>query len=148
MEVILLEDVKGLGKKNELVKASDGYARNYLFKKNLAIEASKQNVNIMKNRQNAQKMKKNIELGDAKEIKESIDGKEIVLHASSGENGKLFGSITTMDIAEALKKNFRVIVDKKKIIMKEHIKSIGTHEIQIKIYQGVNATIKVNVIGE
>lgn len=148
MQVILLEDVKGLGKKNELVKASTGYAKNYLFRKNLAIEATTQNVNIMKNRQASAKLRKDNEITDANEIKAEIDGKEITFKATAGENDKLFGSITTKDIAEKLKKEYRVIVDKKKIVLKEHIKSLGTYDIQVKIYTKISATIKVIVTGE
>jgi len=148
MEVILLEDVKGLGKKNQLVKTSTGYAKNFLFKRNLAIEATTQNVNIMKNRQASAKSKKDAEITDATEIKNEIDGKAITFKATAGENEKLFGSITTKDIAEQLKKEYRVVIDKKKIVLKEHIKSLGTYDIQVKIYSGISAKIKVNVIGE
>ncbi len=148
MKVILLEDVKGLGKKNEMANASTGYAKNFLLKRNLAIEATPENINIMKTRQASLKLQKDYEITGATEIKEAIDGKSIVLKAPSGENGKLFGSITTKDIADKLKADYKVIVDKKKIVLKEHIKSIGDHEIQVKIYAGISAKIIVSVVGE
>lgn len=148
MKVILLEDVKGLGKKNEMANASTGYAKNFLLKRNLAIEATPENINIMKTRQASLKLRKDYEITGATEIKEAIDGKGIVFKAPSGENGKLFGSITTKDIAEQLKADYKVIVDKKKIVLKEHIKSIGDFEIQVKIYAGISAKIIVSVVGE
>ncbi|MCK5811373.1 MAG: 50S ribosomal protein L9 [Clostridiales bacterium] len=148
MKVILLEDVKGLGKKNDLVNASTGYAKNFLYKRKLAIEATPENVNIMKTRQASLKLRKDYEITGATEIKEAIDGKKVVLTAPSGENGKLFGSITTKDIADKLKAEYKVVVDKKKIVLKEHIKSIGDNEIQVKIYPGISAKIIVSVVGD
>jgi len=148
MKIILLEDVKGLGKKNELVNASDGYAKNFLLKRNMAIEANSHNISIMKSRQLASSLKKKNEITDANEIKTTIDGKEITFYASAGENGKLFGSITSKDVADKLKEEYRVIIDKKKLVLKDHIKNIGEHDITIKIYAGISAKIKVKVVEE
>lgn len=148
MKVILKQDVHNLGKKNDLVNVSDGYARNFLLPKGLAVEASASAINDMKNKQNAEKLKKQNELTDAKKIQERINGISVTFTSKAGENGKLFGSITTRDIAEKLAKDHKIKVDKKKIVLPEAIKSLGTHEIEIKLYTGVSATLKVIVVNE
>ncbi len=146
MKVILLEDVKALGKQNELVDVKDGYAKNYLLKRNMAIEATPANVNIMKNRQKAVRTKHLNESAEAEEIKNRIDGQKVVFKTKAGENSKLYGSITNKDVAEKLEKEFNVEVDKKKIaIPDQHIKTISTTKVPVKIHPGITAEITVVV---
>ena len=145
MKVILLQDVKGLGKENDLVNVSDGYARNFLLKNNYATEANNQSINIMKSKQQAIKNKKQNDADTNMRLKEKIDGKEIVLKAKSGENGRLFGSVTSMDIANRIKEQYNVKIDKKKIVLDENIRHTGTFDIIIKLYPGINAAVKVIV---
>jgi large subunit ribosomal protein L9 len=146
MKVILLKDVKGLGKRNDLVNAKDGYAKNYLFKRNLAIEATPHNISIMKSREQAVKNRMLTENAEAQEIKERIDGKKITIKTTAGENGKLYGSITNKDIAEEIKKQLNVEIDKKKIVIPDHhIKTLSTHKLVVKIHAGVTANVTVTV---
>lgn len=146
MKIILLKDVKGLGKRNDLVNAKDGYAKNYLFKRDLAIEATPHNISIMKSRKQAVRNRKLSANAEAREIKERIDGKKITIKTSAGENGKLYGSITNKDIAEEIAKQLNVEIDKKKIAIPDHhIKTLSTHELVIKIHSGVTANVTVTV---
>lgn len=147
MKVILLEDVKGLGKKNDLVTASDGYARNFLFKRKLAIEATAQNINVRKNREDSLAAQKDKEIANANKIKKVLEGQGIVIKTKIGENGKLFGSITSADIVNEIIKKYKVPVDKKKVSLKEHIKSVGEYNAQVKIYSGISVDVKVIVEG-
>lgn len=144
MKVVLKQDVKGLGKKGELVSASDGYARNFLFPKNLAVEANAQNMTELKNREQAEKYKVETETAAAKKAAAEMSGKTIVLSAKAGANGKLFGSITAKEIAEKVEKEFGVKTDKRKITV-EDIKQFGTFPFEIKLYQGVTAKLFVRV---
>ena len=144
MKVVLKKDVKGLGKKGELVNASDGYARNFLFPKNLAVEANAQNMTELKNREQAEKYKIATETAAAKKAAEEMNGKTIVITAKAGANGKLFGSVTAKEIAEKVEKDFGVKTDKRKITV-EDIKQFGTFPFEIKLYQGVTAKLFVRV---
>ena len=144
MKVVLNQDVKGLGKKGELVNASDGYARNFLFPKNLAVEANAQNMTELKNREQAAKYKVDTETAEAKANAEKISGKTIHITAKAGQNGKLFGSITAKEIAEKIEKEFGIKTDKRKISI-EDIKHFGTFEFEIKLYTGVTAKLFVCV---
>lgn len=144
MKVVLKQDVKGLGKKGELVNASDGYARNFLFPKNLAVEANAQNMTELKNREQAEKYKIETETAAAKKAAAEISGKTIVITAKAGANGKLFGSVTAKEIAEKLEKDFGIKADKRKISV-EDIKQFGTFEFEVKLYQGVSAKLFVRV---
>ncbi len=144
MKVVLKQDVKGLGKKGELVNASDGYARNFLFPKNLAVEANAQNMTELKNREQAEKYKIATETAAAKKAAEEMSGKTIVITAKAGANGKLFGSVTAKEIAEKVEKDFGVKTDKRKITV-EDIKQFGTFPFEIKLYQGVTAKLFVRV---
>ena len=146
MKVILTQDVKGQGKKGQMINVSDGYARNFLFPKGLAAEANTANVNIMKSQQAAHDAKKAKELKEAKELAESLSKIDLVIKIKAGESGRLFGAISNKDIAEELKKQHNYDIDKKKIILNDVIKSIGTFEIQAKLYSEVIA--KFNVIVE
>lgn len=145
MKVILLEDVKNVGKKGQIINAKDGYAINFLFPKNLAIEAT--DVNL-KNLENAKKRKEDKEkkiFEEAKVLEEQLMQKTIVIKTKTGENGKLFGSITTKEIADILEKEHGISIDKKKYDLEEPIKSLGEYYVKIKLHPMVNAKLKVIV---
>ena len=146
MKVILKQDVKGLGKKDQMVEASDGYARNFLFPKGLAVEASASNINVMKTKNEAEKQRKDREIAQAKALAEKIKTTTVTLKVKAGENGKLFGSITSKDVSEALKAQHKLDIDKKKIVMPEALKSIGTCEVEVKLYPEISS--KLTVKGE
>lgn len=146
MKVILKQEVKGLGKTEELVNVSDGYARNYLIPRGIAVEATSTNVNVMNTRKEAEKSKKDRELARAKVQAEKLKTLNLLIKAKSGENGKLFGSIAAKDIADRLKSSASLDIDKKKIQLHDAIKTTGTYEVEIKLYPGVSA--KLNVIVE
>lgn len=146
MKVVLKADVKGLGKKGQLVNASDGYARNFLFPKNLAVEANAQAMSELKNKENAEKFRIATETAAAQKNAERINGKTIKLSAKAGQNGKLFGSVTSKEVSEKLKTEYDIIVDKRKITM-EDIKAFGTFEAEVKLYTGISAKIYV-MVGE
>ena len=146
MKVILKQDVKGLGKKGELVNASDGYARNFHFPKGLAAEANAQAMSEFKNKQQAEKYRIETETAAAKAAAERISGKTIHITAKAGQNGKLFGSVTSKEIAEKVKAEFGIETDKRKIIV-DDIKQFGTYEFEIKLYQGISAKLYV-MVGE
>ncbi|NLP13143.1 MAG: 50S ribosomal protein L9 [Clostridium sp.] len=145
MKVILKEDVKGLGSKESLVNVSDGYARNYLIPRGLAVEATSVNMNIMKTKKEAEKTKKDRELAQAKELAGKLQKIEVVIKVKAGENGKLFGSITGKDIADYLKKNHKFDIDKKKIALSDSIKALGTYEAEVKLYAGVSTKLTVKI---
>jgi large subunit ribosomal protein L9 len=144
MKVILLKDVKSMGKKGDIVNASDGYARNYLFPRGLAQEASEGNLHILNNKKEAERRQKLGEIEAAQKLAESLKGKEIKLTVKSGENGRLFGSITGKDIADELNKKFEVNVDKKKIIV-ETIRQLGIYDVEVKLYPEISTKIKLVV---
>lgn len=145
MKVILKQDVKGLGKKESMVEVSDGYARNFLFPKGLAVEATATNVNVMNTKKEAEKNKKDRELAAAKALAGKINETTVVIKTKAGENGKLFGSITSKDISEKLKAQHKLDVDKKKINLEDAIKSIGTTTVDVKLYPGVSAKLTVKI---
>lgn len=144
MNVILKQDVKGLGKKGELVKTSDGYARNFLFPRGLAMEANKQAMSELKNRQEAESYRIATETAKAKEAAAQLEGKTLKMTANAGQNGRLFGSVTAKEIAELLVKEFGVSVDKRKVSV-EDIKNFGTYPVEVKLYNGVTAKLYVMV---
>lgn len=145
MKVVLLADVKGYGKKGELVNVSDGYARNFLFPRNLAKEANAQAMNELKNREESMKYKIETEKKAANEAAAVINGKTVKISAKAGQNGRLFGAVTTKEIAEQIKKSFNVEIDKRKIDLDADIKAFGTYECEVKLYSGISAKIKVMV---
>ena len=145
MKVILLQDVKGTGKKNQLVNVSDGYARNFLFTKKLAVEATTDNLQKLKEFNASQDLKKQKEIEAAKELARKIEEIQITIKAKSGETGKIFGGITSANISEELKKQHNINVDKKKIMLDEPIKLLGNYTVNMKLYEGINAKLKVNV---
>lgn len=144
MKVILKQDVKALGKKGELVTASDGYARNFLFPKGLAVEANASAMNDFNNKENAKKFHKAEELKAAKEDAARVEGKTFRFTAKAGANNKLFGSITSKDISAKIQQELGIDIDKRKINVAD-IKQFGTYEAEIKVYQGVSAKIFVQV---
>ena len=146
MKVVLKQDVKGLGKKGELVNASDGYARNFLFPKNLAVEANAQNMSELKNREQAEKYKIATETAAAKANAEKLSGKTSKITAKAGANGKLFGSVTSKELSEKIADEFGIKVDKKKIAV-DDIKQFGTFEFEVKLYTGISAKLFV-MVGE
>ena len=144
MKVILTADVKGKGKKGELVNVSDGYARNYLFPNKLAQEANATAMNELKHRESSQAHKLAEEKKAAEELKAKIDGKTVTLHAKAGASGKLFGAVTSKEVAEEFKKQ-GVEIDKRKIVMND-IKTYGSVQADVKIYNGITAKITVSVV--
>ena len=148
MKVILKADIKGVGKKNEVINASDGYARNFLFPKNLAVPADNQNMNVLNAKKASEQHKKNVECEEAKKTQEKMKTLVLKIKTKAGENGKTFGSITSKEIAENLEKQFKIKVDKKKIELKETIKTLGIRTITIKLYEGVIGNLKVDVISK
>jgi len=145
MKVILLQDVKDLGKKDSVVNVSDGYARNFLFPRKVAIEASEGGLKTIADKNNSVINKKNNELQAAKELAEKINKIEVSIKAKTGDNGKLFGSITNKDIAEIIKSKHKIEIDKKKIVLNDAIKTIGTYQAEIKVYPEISAKVKIIV---
>ena len=145
MKVILKADVKSLGKKGNLVNTSDGYARNFLFPKGLAIEANAQAMNEFNNKETAKKFHKAEEIKAANELKYRIEGKTFKVPAKAGANGKLFGSVTAKDVSAAIKEEMGENIDKRKISMQD-IKAFGTTQIEVKVYQGITAKVFVQVV--
>lgn len=144
MKVILIEDVKGLGKKGELCNVSDGYARNYLIPKNLAIEADQAALNQLKQQQQSKAYHKEQERQKALDAAKTLDGKQLVIHAKAGESGKLFGAVTSKEVAAEIKSKFGLDIDRKRINMQD-IKAHGEYSAVIKLYSGINATINIKV---
>lgn len=145
MKVILLADVKGLGKKGDIVNASDGHARNFLFPRKLAQEATDANMNVLNQKKESDRRKKLAELEAAQKLADELKGKEVKIIGKSGDNGRLFGSITSKDIAEELNKQYKVSIDKKKIVT-DTIRQLGTYEVEVKIYPEVSTKIKVVIL--
>lgn len=145
MKVILLDDVKKVGKKGELVNTSDGYARNFLFPKKLAVEATKSSINDMKLKQQSEKRRQEELLEQAKELAEEIKGSEITIKVKAGDGGKIFGSVSTKEITKAAKEQLGFDIDKKKMQIKDPIKALGTHIIPIKLTAKVKTELKVKV---
>ncbi len=148
MKVILLQDIKSVGKKGQILDASDGYARNYLLPKKLAVVADATNMNELKTKQEANKYKRDMSLQSAKELSEKMKSFELTFKIKAGENGKIFGSITSKDIADELNKKYFVEVDKKKVLLSDAIKNIGTYNVEIRLFEGVSGVLKVTVMAE
>ena len=146
MKVILLSDIKGVGKKDQVIEASDGYERNYLFPKKLALEANTENMSKLKSRQNSNQFRKDTEKKQAEEIAKKLKGIMLKIKVRAGENGKIFGGVTSKEISDGLKRDYNIDIDKKKILLNETIKTIGTFTIDIKLYEGVIGKLKIDVI--
>ena len=145
MKVILKQDIKGVGKKDQIVNAADGYARNYLFPKNLAVPADTGNMNNLKAKKESENFRKGEDLKASQALAEKMKTMIVEFKVKAGENGRLFGAITAKEIAETLKKDYDIVVDKKKILLPESIKVAGTQTIDIKLNEGVVAKLKVKV---
>ncbi|MBC8570068.1 50S ribosomal protein L9 [Zongyangia hominis] len=148
MKVILTQDVQGSGKKGQVVNVSDGYAKNFLLKKGMAIEATTQNMNVLKTKQAAQDHKIAMEKKACEEAAQKINGKTVKLTAKAGAGGKLFGSVTAKEIAEAIQKQYGAQVEKRKIALDADIKAFGTYEFEVKLYQGISAKMYAQVSDE
>ncbi len=144
MKVVLLQDVKGHGKKGELCNVSDGYARNFLFPKKLAVEADSTALNELKNREQAAAHHKSEEIKAAKETAAKLEGKTVTIKAKAGSNGRLFGSVTSKEIAGEIAKSLGVEIDRKKMTVSD-IKNFGEYTAEIKLYTGITAKITVKV---
>jgi len=148
VKVILLQDVKSLGKKGELVEASDGYARNYLLPRKIAREANAQAMNEYKNAENSKNFKIATQKAQAEQQKKMLEGKKFVMTAKAGQGGRLFGSITAKQVAEEIKKQYNIVVDKRKVVLECDIKEFGTYKAEVKLYTGISAKIDVQVTEE
>ncbi|OGO85303.1 MAG: 50S ribosomal protein L9 [Clostridiales bacterium GWE2_32_10] len=148
MKVILKKEVKKLGKVGDLIEASDGYARNYLLPQGLAVEATKANMAEVDQKKNAEKKREKAELDKAKSKAELLNSKTFKVLIKAGENGKIFGSVTSKEIAEAIEKQAGVEVDKRKINLTDNIKNIGIYTIKVKLHNEVVTDIKVEVNGK
>lgn len=148
MKIILLEDVKSLGKKGEIVNVSDGYARNFVLPKKLGLEATSKNLNDLKlQKANEEKVAKQI-LDEAKALAEKVEAGKVEVKIKVGEGGRTFGSVSTKEIAIAVKEQMGYDIDKKKIQLKDAIKTLGTHTVPVKLHQKVTAELKVIVTEE
>lgn len=145
MKIILREDIKGVGKAGDLVNAKTGYARNFLIPQGKALEATKANLAVWKEEQAARKQKEAEERAEAERLKAALEGKSVTIKAKAGEGEKLFGSITSMDISAAIKDQLGQEVDKKKIELKENIRTIGTVTVPVRVYPEVTADLKVKI---
>ena len=148
MKVVLLQDVKSLGKKGELVSVSDGYARNFLFPKNLAKEANAQAMAELKNAEQSKKYKRDTEIAAAEKAKEMLEGEKFVMPAKAGSSGRLFGSITAKELSAEIKRQKGIDVDKRKILLSGDIKNVGEYEAVIKLYQGITANVNLEVVAK
>ena len=145
MKVILIADVKNVGKKRDVANASDGYARNFLFPRKLAQEATAENLHILNQKKENERKKKLAETEEAQALAERLKGKEIKITAKSGEHGRLFGAITNKDVADAIKKQFNIDIDKKKVVM-DSIKQLGVYDVEVKLYAEISTKMKAVVV--
>ena len=148
MKVILKKDIKGVGKKEEVINAADGYARKYLLPRGLAVEANEGTLSTLKEKKDSKKYKESMEVEEARELSKKISGLSIRFNVKTGENGKLFGSITSKDISEEIKRQHNINIDKRKIVLEDSIKAAGVYNIEIKVYPNITSKIKVEVVGE
>ncbi len=145
MKVILLSDIKGVGKKDQIINANDGYARNYLFPRKLAVEATTGNLGNLKAKQESNQYRKDVQKEEAIKLANKLKEMTLTIKVKAGENGKIFGGVTAKEIAENLKTQYNIEIDKKKINLSETIKTLGSQVIDIKLYEGVIGKIKVEV---
>lgn len=145
MKVILTKDIKGKGKKGQLVEVSDGYGRNYLLPRGLAQEANNSNINVMEGQAASAEFRRQKEIEEAQALANKMKDIVVELKAKAGENGKLFGSITSKDVAEELTKQHHIKIDKKKFVLPDGIKSLGTTTIDVKIHAGIIGKLKVSI---
>ena len=145
MKVVLKQDVRNLGKKGELVETSDGYARNFLFPRNLAAEADNKAMNELKNAESSKQFKIDTQIKQATASKNKLEGQVFKMTAKAGSNGRLFGSVTSKEIAQEIKKQYAISVDKRKVTLDTDIKAFGTYNATVKLYNGIVANIKVQI---
>ena len=148
MKVILKDNIKGVGKKNEVINASDGYARNFLFPKNLAVEATPENMQKLNSQNQAKQYRKDQEKEQAQEIAKKLEKITVEIKVQAGENGKIFGSVSSKEVSESLEKQYKIVIDKKKIEIKEPIKVLGTRTIEARLFEGVIGKIRINVVSQ
>ncbi len=146
MKVILLDNIKGVGKKDEVINASDGYARNYLIPKKLAVEANAENMSKLNNKKEAANYRKDVEKQNAEELAKKLKGIMLKIKVKAGENGKIFGGVTAKEISENLKSQYNFDIDKKKIELKETIKTLGSFNVSVKLFEGITASLRIEVI--
>lgn len=144
MKVILKQDIKNVGKKDEIINAADGYARNFLFPKGLAVPADNSNMNELKLKQKAEANQKAKDLESSKKLAEELKTKTLEISVKAGNNGKLFGGVTSKEISSALKEQLKIDIDKKKI-QTDTIKQEGIYKVNLKLLEGVTATVNVHV---
>ena len=146
MKVILTQDIKGVGKKDEIINANDGYARNFLLPRKMAVEANSQNMSLLRGRKDSASFKKQQEKENALKLQEKLLKIMLSVKVKAGGNGKIFGSITSKEIANELKNQYNIDIDKKKILLKDPIKEIGVFNIEIKLYEGIIGKLKIDII--
>ena len=147
MKVILQQDVKGQGKKGQLIEASEGYARNYLLPRKLAIAATADAINTMNLKEKARKAEEARQKAEAEATAKKLEGLMVKIPAKAGEGGRLFGAVTAKEIAEGIEKQLGTTLEKRKIVLKEDIKALGSYTVEVKIYNGVSASLYV-IVGE
>ena len=148
MKVILKQDIKGVGKKDQIINVSDGYVRNFLFPKNMAVEANNENMSKLRAKQDSNAFKKQQEKEESQKIADKISKIILKVPVKVGGNGKIFGGVSTKEISDLLEKNYKIKVDKKKIELKETIKELGARNVNIKLYEGVIANLKIDVVAQ
>ena len=146
MKVILTQDIKGVGKKDEIINANDGYARNFLLPRKMAVEANSQNMSLLQGRKDSANFKKEQEKENALILQEKLSKIMLKIKVKAGGNGKIFGSITSKEIATELKNQYNIDIDKKKILLKDSIKELGVFNIEIKLYEGIIGKLKIDII--
>jgi len=146
MEVVLLEDVKALGKKGEIVKVNDGYARNFILPRKLGVQATAKNLNDLKLKKASQEKAAAQQLAAAKELGEQLDKACVTVAIKAGDNGKAFGSVSTKEIGKAVQEQLGLEIDKKKLVLPEPLKTFGTHEVPVKLHKDVTAKLSVKVV--
>lgn len=148
MKVILIKDVKGSGKKDDILNVADGYARNYLIARGFAIEATSKNLNDIEGKKASEQHKLDVEKQEALDTAKKLDGKTVVAKAKAGSGGRLFGSITSATIADLIQQQYTFKIDKKKINISSDLKAFGEYSAEIKMVQGVSCKIKISVVEE
>lgn len=148
MEIILLQDVKSLGKKGERVKVSDGYARNYVLPKKLGVEANSKNINDLKLQKAHEEKLEREALEAAKALAEKLAGKSVSIPIRTGEGGKVFGTVSSKEVAKAAKDQLDMDIDKKKLVISEPIKALGTYQVAVRLHRNVTGTLEVKVVAE
>lgn len=148
MKVILLQDIKGTGKKDEIINVSDGFAKNYLFAKKLAVEANTDNLNKLNSKKAKEQKQKDEDIETAKKMSEELSKLTVKIEVKAGDNGKIFGGITSAQISEKLEEQHKIKIDKKKISLSEPIKTIGRTLVNVKLYEGISCKLAVYIVAE